>query len=160
MVGAYRRRITSSWYLCWNVSLTTCIGRHLNRNIRQYCLSNCLSNCLRRRRSGVRQETNKQNTVTHLITTDWCLYYLCNSNFTMAVPWLRRLVVGLSPRRPGFDPGPVHVKFVVDKVTLGQVLPRVLRFSPVSFIPPVLHCTEKLKKTGNLSLHLHHRVSQ
>ena len=38
-----------------------------------------------------------------------------------AVPWLRRLVAGLSPRRPGFDPGPVHVRFVVDKVALGQV---------------------------------------
>jgi hypothetical protein len=33
-----------------------------------------------------------------------------------------------------------HVGFVVDKVAVGQVFPRVLRFSPVSFIlPPVLH---------------------
>jgi hypothetical protein len=48
-----------------------------------------------------------------------------------AVPWLRRLVAGLSPRRPRFDPGPVHVGFVVDKVALGQVFPPVLRFSPV-----------------------------
>jgi hypothetical protein len=55
-----------------------------------------------------------------------------------AVPWLRR--------RPGFDPGLVHVGFVVDKVALGQVFPRVLRFSPGSFIPPVLHYLEKLKK--------------
>jgi hypothetical protein len=39
----------------------------------------------------------------------------------MAVPWLRRLVAGLSPRRPGFDPGSVHVGFAVDKVALGQV---------------------------------------
>jgi hypothetical protein len=28
---------------------------------------------------------------------------------TLAVPWLRRLVAGLSPRRPGFAPGLVHV---------------------------------------------------
>jgi hypothetical protein len=42
-------------------------------------------------------------------------------------------------RRPGFDPGSVHVGFVVDKVALGQVFPRVLRFSPVNFIPPLLH---------------------
>jgi hypothetical protein len=56
-----------------------------------------------------------------------------------AVSWLRRLAAGLPPRRPGFDPGSVHVGFVVDKVALGQVFPRVLRFSPVSFIPPVLH---------------------
>jgi hypothetical protein len=27
----------------------------------------------------------------------------------LAVPWLRLLVAGLSPRRPGFDPGSVHV---------------------------------------------------
>jgi hypothetical protein len=36
--------------------------------------------------------------------------------------------------------------FVVDKVAQGQVFPRVLRFSPVNFIPPVLHYTEKRKK--------------
>jgi hypothetical protein len=52
----------------------------------------------------------------------------------------------LSPRRPGFDPGSVHVGFVVDKVALGQVIPRVLRFSPVNFIPPVLHYKEQRKK--------------
>jgi hypothetical protein len=35
---------------------------------------------------------------------------------------------------------------VVDQVALGQVFPRVLRFSLVSFIPPVLHYKEKRKK--------------
>lgn len=35
------------------------------------------------------------------------------------VPSLRRLVVGLSPQRPGFDPRTVHVKFVVERVILG-----------------------------------------
>jgi hypothetical protein len=54
-----------------------------------------------------------------------------------------RLVAGLPPRWPGFDPGSVHVGFVVDKVALGQVFPRVLRFSPVIFIPPVIHYLEK-----------------
>jgi hypothetical protein len=62
-----------------------------------------------------------------------------------AVPWLRRLVASVSPRKPGFDPGPVHVGFVVVKVALGQVFPRVLQFSPVSFIPPVLHYPENRK---------------
>jgi hypothetical protein len=52
-----------------------------------------------------------------------------------AVPWLRRLVAGLPPRRPGFDPESVHVGFVVDKVAQGQVVPRVLRFPPVNVIP-------------------------
>jgi hypothetical protein len=32
---------------------------------------------------------------------------------------------------------------VVDEVALGQVFLRVLRFSPVSFIPLVLHYLEK-----------------
>jgi hypothetical protein len=49
-----------------------------------------------------------------------------------AVPWLRSLVTGLSPRRSGFAPGSIHVGFVVDKVALGQVFLRVLRFSTVN----------------------------
>jgi hypothetical protein len=61
---------------------------------------------------------------------------------TSAVPWLRRLVAGLSPRRPGFDPRSVHVGFVVDKMT---GFPRVLRFFPVSFISTVFHYNEKRK---------------
>jgi hypothetical protein len=65
----------------------------------------------------------------------------------LAVPWLRRLVAGLPLRRPGFDPRSVHVVILVDKVTLGQVFsPRILQFSPVNCIPPVLHYTEKQKK--------------
>jgi hypothetical protein len=63
-----------------------------------------------------------------------------------AVPWRRRLVAGLPPRRPGIDPESVHVGFVVNHVALGQVLLRVLRVSPVNFIPPVLHYKEKWKK--------------
>jgi hypothetical protein len=42
-----------------------------------------------------------------------------------------RLVTGLSPRRPGFAPGSLHVGFV-DKVALEQVSLRVLRFSAVN----------------------------
>jgi hypothetical protein len=62
-----------------------------------------------------------------------------------AEPWLTRLVAGLLPRRPGFDPGSVHVGFVVDKVALKQVFLRVHRFSPVNFIPPVLYYMDKRK---------------
>jgi hypothetical protein len=61
------------------------------------------------------------------------------------MPWLKRLVAGLSLRRPGFDPGSVHVGFVVDKGALGQVFLQVLWFSAVNFIPPVFHYTEKRK---------------
>jgi hypothetical protein len=39
------------------------------------------------------------------------------------VPWLRQLVARLLRRRPVFDPGSVHVGFVVDKVALGQGFP-------------------------------------
>jgi hypothetical protein len=42
------------------------------------------------------------------------------------------LVAGLSPRRPGFAPGSIHVGFVVDKVLLGQSFLRVFRFSSVN----------------------------
>jgi hypothetical protein len=38
------------------------------------------------------------------------------------------------------------VGFVVYKVALGQIFPRVLPFFPVILIPPVLHYTEKRKK--------------
>jgi hypothetical protein len=47
-------------------------------------------------------------------------------------------VVGLSPRRPGFDPRPVRVGFVADKVTPGQFFLRILRF-PLSVSLP--HCS-------------------
>jgi hypothetical protein len=38
------------------------------------------------------------------------------------------------------------VGFVVDKVAMGQVFLRVLRFFSVSFIPPMLHYKEKGKR--------------
>jgi hypothetical protein len=57
----------------------------------------------------------------------------------MAMPWLKQLVAGLSPRRPGFATGSIHVGFVVDKVALAQVFLRVLQFCPASIIPPLLH---------------------
>jgi hypothetical protein len=51
----------------------------------------------------------------------------------MAVPWLRRSAADLPPRRPGFDPGSVHVGFVVDKVALGQVFPPSSSVFPCQF---------------------------
>jgi hypothetical protein len=54
-------------------------------------------------------------------------------------------VAVLSPSRPGFDPRPVCVRFVVDNEALGQVFLPVLQFSPVSIIPSMLH----------IHLHLH-----
>jgi hypothetical protein len=42
------------------------------------------------------------------------------------------------------------VEFVVDKVALGQVFPRVLQFSPVSIIPPVLLYNAKAENTSSI----------
>ena len=53
--------------------------------------------------------------------------------------WLRRLIAGLLPLRPSFDPGLLRVEFVVDKLALGQVCVRELRISSlVGIIPAVL----------------------
>ena len=45
---------------------------------------------------------------------------------------------GLSPRRSGFGAKPIRVTFVVYKVPLAHVFLPVLRFSPVTIIPPML----------------------
>jgi hypothetical protein len=45
----------------------------------------------------------------------------------------------------------VHMGFVVDKVALGQVFLQVLQFSPVKFIPPVLHENGKVEKSSSSS---------
>jgi len=46
----------------------------------------------------------------------------------------------LSPRRPGFDPRPLLVRFVVDRVALEQgFFFRVLPFSHVSITQPLRH---------------------
>jgi hypothetical protein len=42
-------------------------------------------------------------------------------------------------RLSGFDPRPVRVRLVVDEVALERILLRVLVFSPVIIIPPMLH---------------------
>jgi hypothetical protein len=54
------------------------------------------------------------------------------------VPWLRWLAAGLSPRRPGLDPRPVNVGFVLNKVILSQFFFRVLQFSLVRVTSPML----------------------
>jgi hypothetical protein len=51
------------------------------------------------------------------------LHQRLNQLMELAMLWLRRLVAGVPPRRPGFDPGSGHVGFVADKVALGQVFP-------------------------------------
>jgi hypothetical protein len=53
--------------------------------------------------------------------------------------WLKPVVAGLSPRRPGCTSRAVRVGFVVNRVTLWQVFLKVLRLSPISVTPLELH---------------------
>jgi hypothetical protein len=63
----------------------------------------------------------------------------CNSHIvcfkSMDMPWLRWLVASLLPQRPEFTPVSLHVRFVVDRVALGQVFLQLLQFSFVNIIP-------------------------
>lgn len=59
----------------------------------------------------------------------------------------------LSLQRPGVEPGPVHVEFVVDEGIVGQIYLRLVCFFPVSIIPPkfdayhpVQSCSERKDK--------------
>jgi len=58
----------------------------------------------------------------------------------------------VSHRRLGFEPGLLHVRFVVDKVTQGQVFSAFFGFCPVSIIPPTLlicsNITDAIYKLG------------
>jgi len=71
------------------------------------------------------------------------------SGFEMALLWFRWLAASLLLRRTGFDPRSIHVRFVVDKVTLGQVILWILQFSLVIIIPPILHIHLHLFTTMN-----------
>jgi hypothetical protein len=56
-------------------------------------------------------------------------------------------VTGLSLQRPRFNPRSLHMGFVMDKVTLGQVSLQVLGFIFVNIIPPMLHTHLHLNAT-------------
>jgi hypothetical protein len=80
--------------------------------------------------------------------------YISSTEIRKAAPWLRRLVAGLSPWRPGFDPGSLHVGFVVEKVALGQVFP------PSTSVFPCHRCSitwEKRKKLITFNIGLQNR---
>jgi hypothetical protein len=64
------------------------------------------------------------------VSTAFAFHFLNELKRHERVPWLKRLVAAPSLRRPGFVPKSVHVEFVVDKVALGLVSVRVLRFLP------------------------------
>jgi hypothetical protein len=65
------------------------------------------------------------------------LYTRLSAVLLMTVLWHRRLVAGLSLWNAGFDRRPVRVRFVVDKVALGQAL-----LPSTSFFPRRCHSTK------------------
>jgi hypothetical protein len=67
---------------------------------------------------------------------------MCVVGRAMAQAVNRRPVTAAAWVRAQVNP----VGFVVDKVALGQVFLRVLRFSPVNIIPPCAPLLRKLKK--------------
>jgi hypothetical protein len=73
----------------------------------------------------------------------------------MVRPWLRRLIAGLLPRRPGFDHRSIHVRCVMDKVALERGFLGVFLFSlSVSFHECLYMCCSyqnERAKFGNVS---------
>jgi hypothetical protein len=49
-------------------------------------------------------------------------------HYLQAAPYLKQLVAGFPPWRPGFKPRSSHAGFVVDKVLLGQVFSEYFSF--------------------------------
>jgi hypothetical protein len=83
------------------------------------------------------QKDNVTCTTTIVITT--------TTTKTPGTTWLRRLVAGFPPRWPGFLLRSWYMKFVVDKVALGQIFSEYLGF-PCQFL-------------FHLLLHTHHLSS-
>jgi hypothetical protein len=67
------------------------------------------------------------------------MYYLVKTSLQIGRDMAQPLGTGRSMLRPKLKPGPVSVKFVVDKVALGLALLQVLLFPLVSVILLVLH---------------------
>jgi len=68
------------------------------------------------------------------------------SMFTSMQSVLCRALQWLSERRPGFNPRPIRVGFVVYEVTV--ILVRLLRLSSVTVIPPTLHTHASICQRG------------
>lgn len=81
------------------------------------------------------------STVPHNRHGVFTVRYKKNIRLTLsstALPWLRRLVVGLSQWRPRFDLISVHVRFVVESGNGAGFFPGSL-VGPVTVIQPMSH---------------------
>jgi len=58
--------------------------------------------------------------------------------------WSWHFIAGLRLQSPGFNPMPVNAGFVMDELSLGQILLLVVQFSSVCIIPPILHIHESV----------------
>lgn len=68
-----------------------------------------------------------------------CSQMLLLCMFKWPVPWMKLLVTGLSPRKPTFNIRPFLWDFLWTKLQWDFFFLQVLRFLPVSIIPPALH---------------------
>jgi hypothetical protein len=76
-----------------------------------------------------------------------------------------RLIVGLSPRRPGFDHRSVRLRFVMGRGALEWFDLQVLLFSPVIIIPPIFHTHRHLhvaftRRTNGRSLGIFQKAAE
>ena len=95
-------------------------------------------------------DTNSLNTINWSVFVAETQFVLCEVGnyfflYRLEEGWrwnrcaARVVIPDVLPRLSGFDPWPIRVRFVVDQVTLERILFRVLGFSPVVIIPPMLH---------------------
>jgi hypothetical protein len=68
------------------------------------------------------------------------------------VPRLRWSVATLSSKRLGFDPDPANVRFVVDKLTLGNAFSKHIGFSHVKFHSTIAPNPSSFKGMANRRL--------
>jgi len=63
--------------------------------------------------------------------------------------WKVELVASISAQKPEFNPRPVHVTLVVERVAKGHMMNLELQLYPVRIIPPMLRTHPYLSATQN-----------
>ena len=61
--------------------------------------------------------------------------------YIRTLQWIRRLFAGLLLQNPVFETRLVDLGFVVDNVALERISHRLIRFPPISIVPPLLYYT-------------------